>query len=70
LVAISPFVEEDGLSRRVTRLLAQRPAGAPSWSAGPIAAALGAASILTVMSSPVLVRGVFDAIETFVALGR
>jgi Zn-dependent protease with chaperone function len=70
LVAISPFVEEDGLSRRVTRLLAQRPAGAPSWSAGPIAAGIGAAVIVTVLSSPVLMRRVFDAVETFVALGR
>jgi hypothetical protein len=70
LATISPFVEHDGLSRRVTRLLATSVVRAPSWSAGPIAASLGAALIVIVVTSPVLMKLVFDAVEALVALGR
>ncbi len=70
LAAISPFVEPDGLSRRVTRLLGSRETGVASWNAGPIAAAIGAAVMAVVMASPTFMKGVFDAVELFVALGR
>lgn len=70
LAAFSPFVEQDGLSRRVTRLVGAPVQGAPSWIAGPVAAGIGAAVIAAVLCSPVLMSRVFDAVETFVALGR
>jgi Zn-dependent protease with chaperone function len=68
--AVSPFVEKDGLPRRVGRLLT--PAGPPRPASRMLAIASAAAVIgaATALSSPALMKGVFEVIETLVALGR
>ena len=68
--AVSPFVEKDGLRRRVGRLLT--PPGAPRPASRMLAIASAAAVIVvaTALSSPALMKGVFEIIESLVALGR
>jgi Zn-dependent protease with chaperone function len=68
--AVSPFAEIDGLSRRVTRLLAAPANENRRPNLAPIVAALGTAAMLAVISSPRLMEDVFDIVETLVALGR
>jgi Zn-dependent protease with chaperone function len=69
---MSPFVELDGLDRRVRRLL--DPDGPSSRSRGaalPIAAsALLVTAILAVTSSPAALKAVFDAAEAIVRFAR
>jgi Zn-dependent protease with chaperone function len=66
---VSPFVEEDGLARRVRRLLDPTVAqtrSAPLW---PLAALFGAA-LLGAVAWPGVLSSVFVAIETLIAFGR
>ena len=69
---VSPFVEADGLDRRVRRLLdpsASR--SVSSWTALPVTAtaALAAAALVT-MSSPALLKTIFDLAEALVRFAR
>lgn len=66
---VSPFVQHDGLARRVRRLLdpATEPERAASlWPA----AALACAAVATAVSSPGILHRVFAVVETLVAFGR
>jgi Zn-dependent protease with chaperone function len=66
---VSPFVEQDGLARRVRRLLdpaAQTRNPAAVW---PLAVLFGAA-LLATMASPPALQSIFVAVETVVAFGR
>ena len=68
--AVSPFVERDGLSRRVTRLLNARRGDGRAWNGAPILAAIATAVTLGVISSPAAMKAVFDVVEMLVGLGR
>jgi Zn-dependent protease with chaperone function len=68
--AVSPFVESDGLARRVTRLLAAPAPDDRRTTVAPIVAAMATAMVLMAVSSPAAMRNVFDLVETLVALGR
>jgi Zn-dependent protease with chaperone function len=66
---VSPFVQQDGLARRVRRLLAPAAAtkrSAPVWSL----AALFCAALMTAVASPGILGSVFAFVETLVAFGR
>jgi hypothetical protein len=68
---VSPFVEHHGLERRVRRLLrAELEPPAPLALAPMIAIAIIAAAVVTTVSSPSMLRMVFLAFESLVALGR
>lgn len=66
---VSPFVQPDGLVRRVRRLLA--PAAEPQRAASlwPVAA-LAAAALLTTITWPGSLGLIFAAVETLVVFGR
>lgn len=68
---ISPFIERDRLDRRVRRLLSStRHTESPRSSA--VLALLGTASVLVLMiaGSPAAMKGLYEAVEAFVAFGR
>jgi hypothetical protein len=69
---VSPFVELDGLDRRVRRLLdAEAPPARSRGAALPVAAStLLLIAILAVTSSPGALKAVFDAVEAVIAFGR
>jgi Zn-dependent protease with chaperone function len=69
---VSPFVEVDGLDRRVRRLLdAGASSAASSWAMVPAAAsAVLAAAALAVTTSPAALKTVFDLAEALVRLAR
>jgi Zn-dependent protease with chaperone function len=69
--AVSPFVEKDGLTRRVTRLL-DAPALVEDHrrNLAPMVAGLLTAVVIGVISSPNAMKDVFDVVEMVVALGR
>jgi Zn-dependent protease with chaperone function len=69
MATVSPFIQQDGLARRVRRLLEPSVETRGTASLWPLAAgccaALGAA-----IASPAILRPVFQVIETLVAFGR
>ncbi len=66
---VSPFVQPDGLARRVRRLLAPEAAAADARSRVPLIA-LGSAALTTGLASPGAMNAIFDVVETLVAFGR
>lgn len=69
---VSPFVEVDGLDRRVRRLLdSHRASASPRWAAVPlIASAVLVAAALAAVSSPAALKTVFDFVEAIVTFAR
>jgi Zn-dependent protease with chaperone function len=68
---VSPFVERDGLERRVRRLIQpDLEPPAPLAIVPMIAVGLIAAAVLAALSSPKAMQLIFDAFEGLVALGR
>lgn len=68
---VSPFVERDGLERRVRRLI--RPElepPAPFATVPTVALAIVVAAGIAILSSPPMLEGIFDAFERLVAFGR
>jgi len=66
---VSPFVERDGLPRRVRRLLAPETTTERAASVWHIAAVFGAAVLATILS-PGLLGSVFAFVESLVKFGR
>lgn len=66
---VSPFVQDDGLARRVRRLLDPAAATTDTAAIWPLAALFFAALVSTV-GFPGVFEGVFAAVETLVAFGR
>jgi Zn-dependent protease with chaperone function len=68
--AVSPFVEQDGLERRVRRLLETDDAAPRANAAIPVLViATGALAVMTV-ASPAALKGLYDIIEAVIAFGR
>ena len=68
---VSPFVEADGLDRRVRRLLQRELEPRVPLAVGPmIAVTTIAIAALMAMSSPAALEAIFEAFEQLVALGR
>jgi hypothetical protein len=71
--AVSPFVEPDGLERRVHRLIAET-AHLPSGTQGVRSGLLGVLVLTTIASAtaatPGALKTIYDAVETLVAFGR
>lgn len=68
---VSPFVQRDGLDRRVRRLLSPDATVATSWpDALPLAAAALGLALLAVISSPAALARVYDAVEAVIRFGR
>jgi beta-lactamase regulating signal transducer with metallopeptidase domain len=71
-VTVSPFVNADGLDRRVRRLLQSRPRPASSPWAGvlPIAAAGLVVSVVAALNSPAALEGIYELVEALIAFAR
>ncbi len=71
IAVVSPFVERDGLERRVRRLLQPELEPPAPLALGPVIglAAIVVVTVLTV-SSPAMMRAIFEAFEHLVAFGR
>jgi Zn-dependent protease with chaperone function len=69
---VSPFVEEDGLERRVRRLLGGgSPQPASRWAVVPLAASAAFLAVaLAAVASPSAMKAVFDLAEAIVKFGR
>jgi Zn-dependent protease with chaperone function len=68
---VSPFVETDGLDRRVRRLLKRELEPPAPLAVGPmIAVATIAIGALAALSSPAALEAIFKTFERLVALGR
>ena len=68
VATVSPFVEQDGLARRVRRLLAPAESrrAASLW---PLPA-IFCTALVTAIALPGVLDGVFDVVETLIAFGR
>jgi hypothetical protein len=69
VATVSPFVQQDGLARRVRRLLEPTVENHRTTSLWPLPALLCAALVIAVVSPAVLIT-IFDIVETLVAFGR
>ena len=68
---VSPFVERDGLERRVRRLIRPELEPPASFAVIPtIAVTLVVAASLAILSSPLMLESIFEAFEQLVAFGR
>jgi len=68
---VSPFVERDGLERRVRRLLSAGAGVTTPWpGALPLASAALGLAALTVVSSPAALARVYDVVEALIRFGR
>ncbi len=68
---VSPFVQDDGLERRVRRLLKPELEPPAPFALVPLAAvALVAAGIVATLASPETLEQIFHAFESLVAVGR
>ena len=72
LATVSPFIEEDGLDRRVRRLLGGRASQpAAPWAFVPMAASAALLGVaLAAIASPSAMKAVFDIAEAIVKFGR
>ncbi len=71
-VAVSPFVDADGLDRRVRRLLEhEQPQPSPRWiNLLPLAATGLAAAVLAGLNSPATLKRVHEVVESVVTFAR
>jgi hypothetical protein len=68
--AVSPFVEQDGLERRVRRLLETDDAAPQASAVIPLTIAATLAIALTTVASPTALKGLYDLVEAVIAFGR
>jgi Zn-dependent protease with chaperone function len=67
---VCPFIERDGLDRRVRRLVGMEVTTIARWPGAATAAACLGAAVLAAVSSPTVLHRTYEIVEALIAFGR